>query len=420
MITKPRGTADIILGDVFKWRHIEGIFRQLCQEYNYHEVRTPIFEYTELFERGVGDTTDIVEKEMYTFLDRGGRSITLRPEGTASVVRAYLDNKLSSGLQPVKLWYYGPMFRYDRPQAGRFRQFHQLGAEVIGSEDPATDAELIAMLMSFYARLGLSNLRLDINSVGCPICRAELKIKLQDFFRPHMDRLCHHCQGRIDRNPLRILDCKVEACKTIGKDAPTTLDCLCRDCEDHFIKVKDHLNQINIPYNINGRMVRGLDYYTKTAFEIAAPEIGAQSAIGGGGRYDGLVESIGGNSTPGVGYALGVERILLAMENQKIAIPEEPALDVFIASADEQGSSMAFSLLETIRNKGISGDKDYLGRSLKSQMKHAGKTGCSLVVILGGQELSRGVAAVKDMRDGRQIELSVDKISEEIIKILGK
>jgi histidyl-tRNA synthetase len=276
------------------------------------------------------------------------------------------------------------------------------------------------MLMNFYSRLGLSNLILEINSVGCPVCRAELKIKLQDFFRPQIEKLCHNCNGRIDRNPLRILDCKVESCKIAGKDAPTTLDCLCRDCEDHFTKVKAYLNQINISYKINGRMVRGLDYYTKTAFEIVAQGIGAQSSIGGGGRYDGLVESIGGNSTPGVGYALGLERILLAMENQGIAFPEEKGLDVFIASADEQGNNVAFSLLETIRNEGISGDKDYLGRSLKAQMKHAGKSGCILVVILGGQELSRGVAAVKDMRDGRQIELSIDTLPGEIIKILGK
>lgn len=420
MITnRPRGTSDIFLEEAGQWRYVEDIFRQVCQEYNYHEMRTPVFEHTELFERGVGDTTDIVEKEMYTFLDRGERSITLRPEGTAPVVRAYLDNKLSSKPQPVKLWYYGPMFRYDRPQAGRFRQFHQLGAEVIGTNEPTVDAELIVMLMDFYGRLGLKGLELHINSVGCPKCRAELRVKLQEFFEPKQDQLCNHCRGRLSRNPLRILDCKVESCQSLGKDAPTTLDCLCQECKDHFDKVRHNLDLLMIPYIVNSRLVRGLDYYTHTAFEIIAPEIGAQSSIGGGGRYNGLVESIGGPGTPGVGYALGLERILLTMESQGVSFPESGRIDVFIASADEYGVEKSFPVLSAVRSQGLSADKDYLGRSLKAQMKYAGKLGSRFVVILGEQELSRGVAAVKDMNDGSQFELSLDNIPEEIKKIIA-
>ncbi len=419
MITnRPRGTADILLEDAVRWRYIEDIFRQVCREYNYHEIRTPIFEHTELFERGVGDTTDIVEKEMYTFQDRGGRSITLRPEGTAPVVRAYLDNNLQSGPQPVKLWYCGPMFRYDRPQAGRFRQFHQLGAEVIGTNDPAVDSELIAMLMDFYGRLGLKGLELHINSVGCPKCRAELRAKLQEFFGPKQDKLCKHCRGRIGRNPLRVLDCKVEACQSLGKDAPTTLDCLCRDCQDHFDKVKHYLDLLEIPYIINSRLVRGLDYYTHTAFEIIAREIGAQSSIGGGGRYNGLVESIGGPEVPGVGYALGLERIILALESQGVPFPETGGLDVFIATADQSGAEKSFAVLSSIRAQGLSADKDYLGRSLKAQMKYAGKLGSRFVVILGEQELSKGVAAVKDMSNGNQFELPVEDIAGALKKIV--
>ncbi len=418
LTNRPRGTADILLDEANRWRYVEKIFQKVCCEYNYLEIRTPIFEHTELFERGVGDTTDIVEKEMYTFFDRGNRSITLRPEGTAPAVRAYLENKLSSGPQPVKLWYCGPMFRYDRPQAGRLRQFHQLGAEVIGSDDPAVDAELMIMLMDFYDRLGLKDLELQINSVGCPNCRNELWTKLQDYFKPVQDKLCNNCRSRMHKNPLRILDCKVETCGAVGRNAPTTLDYLCQSCNEHFIKVQNYLEQAEVRYIINNRLVRGLDDYTHTAFEISAPEIGAQSSIGGGGRYNGLVKSIGGPAVPGVGYALGFERILLAMEKQNISGITAAGPSVFIAVADEAGSNSAFAVMKSLRSKGISADKDYMGRSLKAQMKYAGKIGCRFVIILGAQELSKGVAAVKDMHSGNQFELSAERIAEEIEKII--
>ncbi|MCL6612551.1 MAG: histidine--tRNA ligase [Peptococcaceae bacterium] len=417
MITaRPRGTADVLPDDAGRWRHVEETFRQICREYNYQEIRTPVFEHTELFERGVGDTTDIVEKEMYTFRDRGDRSVTLRPEGTAPVARAYLENRLNAGPQPVKLYYTGPMFRYDRPQAGRYRQFHQLGAEVLGSDDPAVDAELIAMAMDFYGRLGLRDLDLHINSVGCPRCRSELRLRLREFFRPVHDKLCVNCRGRLDKNPLRVLDCKVERCDELAGNAPTTIDCLCPDCEKHFGRVKACLEGLGIPFTVNGRLVRGLDYYTHTAFEVMVPDIGAQSSIGGGGRYNGLVEALGGPPTPGVGYALGVERIILTMERQGAPFPARNRPDVFVAAADPSGEEKAFGVLFALRAEGLSADKDYLGRSLKAQMKLAGRIGCRFVVILGGDELKRGAAAVRDMAGGSQVELRLEGLSREIKK----
>ncbi len=416
--TRPRGTADVLPEDAGRWRLVEDTFRQICREYNYGEIRTPVFEHTELFERGVGDTTDIVEKEMYTFRDRGDRSVTLRPEGTAPVVRAYLENSLNAGPQPVKLYYTGPMFRYDRPQAGRYRQFHQLGAEVLGSDDPAADAELIAMVMDFYGRLGLKGLELHINSVGCPCCRAVLRTKLQDFFQPVREALCANCRGRLIKNPLRVLDCKVERCGGLAKGAPTTIDCLCRDCGDHFGRVKKYLDGLGIPYTVNGKLVRGLDYYTQTAFEVMAPDIGAQSSIGGGGRYNGLVEAIGGPPTPGVGYALGVERIILTMERQGVTFPARNRPDVFVAAADPSGEEKTLNALFALRAEGLSADRDYLGRSLKAQMKFAGKLGCRFVVILGGDEIKRGTAAVRDMAGGSQFELPLDHLPREIKKII--
>ncbi|MFZ5647921.1 MAG: histidine--tRNA ligase [Bacillota bacterium] len=414
--TRPRGTADILPEDAGRWRYVEDMFRKICLEYNYLEIRTPIFEHTELFERGVGDTTDIVEKEMYTFLDRGERSVSLRPEGTAPVVRAFLENSLYSGPQPVKLYYMGPMFRYDKPQAGRYRQFHQLGVEVLGSPHPAVDAELIAMVMDFYGRLGLKDLELHINSVGCPGCRSVLRQELLDFFRPRLDKLCKNCSGRYGRNPLRILDCKEKTCREISTSAPTTLDCLCPECERHFSLVKEYLDSLGVTYQVDNRLVRGLDYYTHTAFEIMTPDIGSQSSIGGGGRYNGLIEACGGPAVPGVGYALGMERILLAMKSQEAYLPAVDRPDVFVVSAGPGCEKEAFKLLYHLRRGGLSADMDYMGRSLKAQMKFAGKTGCRYVVILGGDELKRKAAGVKDMTSGSQVEMPLDNLAEEIKK----
>ncbi|MFZ5645689.1 MAG: histidine--tRNA ligase [Bacillota bacterium] len=414
--TRPRGTADILPEEAAAWRYVEDTFRQICLEYNYEEIRTPIFEHTELFERGVGDTTDIVEKEMYTFRDRKDRSISLRPEGTASVVRAYLENNLYAGPQPVKVFYMGPMFRYDKPQAGRYRQFHQLGAEVLGSPLPSADAELIAMTMEFYGRLGLKGLELHINSVGCPKCRSELRVRLQEYLKPKLQDLCINCKGRYDRNPLRILDCKEQKCADISTGAPTTLDCLCPECESHFNSVKGYLDSLGVAYLINRRLVRGLDYYTHSAFEIMSSDIGAQSSIGGGGRYNGLIETIGGQPTPGVGFALGMERILLTMKGQGLQLPSGNRPDVFVVNADPGSEKDTFKVLFSLRKGGLIADKDFLGRSMKAQMKYAGKTGCRFVVIIGENELMRGVAAVKDMTAGSQTEIPLEGLAEDIKK----
>lgn len=410
LTTRPRGTNDILPGEVEKWQYLESQIRLICSEYGYTEIRTPIFEHTELFMRGVGDTTDIVEKEMYTFIDRGERSITLRPEGTASAVRAYLEDKLYAGPQPVKLYYTGPMFRYDRPQAGRFRQFHQFGVEVLGSNDPAVDAEVMAMAMDFYQRLGLQNLELHINSVGCPGCRPVLRRELQNFFRPSLENLCKNCQDRLNKNPLRILDCKETRCGEIGANAPTTIDCLCESCSEHFGQVKKHLELLDIPYVVDRRLVRGLDYYTHTAFEIIATGIGAQSSIGGGGRYNGLVETCGGSPTPGIGYALGLERIILSMEQQRVAIPSAPGPDVFVVTAGLAAADEAFKMLFKFRFAGFSADKDYLNRSLKAQMKYAGKIGARYAVIIGEEELKRGVVLVRDMGAGEQKAVTISEV----------
>jgi len=415
LTTKPRGTNDILPGEVEKWHYIESVIRDICRIYGYREVRTPIFEHTELFQRGVGETTDIVEKEMYTFKDRGDRSITLRPEGTAAVVRSYLENKLYSGPQPVKQYYLGPMFRYDRPQAGRYRQFHQFGVEVLGTHSPGIDAEVIAMAMDFYQRIGLKNLELHINSLGCPHCRVQLREKLQTFFKPNLDKLCPNCQGRLERNPLRILDCKSAVCKEVAQGAPTTLDCLCQDCEEFFAQVKTQLDILGVDYVVDPNLVRGLDYYTHTAFEIMAQGIGAQSSIGGGGRYNGLVQDCGGPETPGIGYALGIERILLVMEQQSIDFPAIWRPDVFVVTAGEHTEQSAVKFLASVRKAGFTADKDYNGRSLKAQMKYAGKIQARYTAIIGENEVDNGTVVLKNMESSEQSEVQIEKA----IEVLG-
>lgn len=415
MITKPRGTNDIIPAEMDIWHFIESAFRQVCGEYGYLEIRTPIFEHTDLFLRGVGDTTDIVDKEMYTFLDRGNRSLTLRPEGTAPTVRAFLENKLHTGPQPVKLFYWGPMFRYDRPQAGRYRQFHQCGVEVFGAADPAVDAEVIMMSMDYYRRLGLKNLTLHINSVGCPRCRPILHQRLREYFAPRLADLCHNCQTRYDRNPLRLLDCKICEDKHAA-EAPTTISCLCDNCREHFSAVKHHLDLLDLSYHVDNRLVRGLDYYTNTAFEITASHIGAQSSIGGGGRYDGLAEVCGGPPTPGIGYALGLERIILTMQEQSCPVPAPQRTSVFVINAGQEAEEAAFQLLFKIRQAGISADKDYLNRSLKAQMKYAGRTKARFVVILGADELAQGAALVRDMDAQEQNQIALNELIDYLRK----
>jgi histidyl-tRNA synthetase len=400
---------------VEKWHYIEEKVRKVCKIYGYREVRTPVFEHTELFSRGVGDTTDIVEKEMYTFFDRSQRSITLRPEGTAPTVRAFLEHKLYAEPQPTKLYYLGPMFRYDKPQAGRFRQFHQFGIELFGTDHPSSDAEVIGLAMDFYRSLGLTKLEVHLNSVGCPVCRKEHKVKLQEFLQDKLTGLCQNCQGRFDRNPIRILDCKSESCRELTVGAPNTTNCLCENCHTHFDQVQKYLTQIGINYILDESLVRGLDYYTNTAFEIIYRGIGAQSAIGGGGRYNGLVEQIGGQRVPGIGFGLGLERLLMTLEHQSITIPIEEKTDVFVITLGEKADEAGFSLMTKLRRAGIRVDKDYLGKNLKGQLKQANRLAADFCIIIGDDELDKGMAVVKQMESGEQQELKLDVIEEYLI-----
>lgn len=411
MLTKrPRGTNDFLPEDTAKWQYLENMLRGICRQFGYAELRTPIFEETALFLRGVGDTTDIVQKEMYTFEDAGGRSLTLRPENTASAVRAYVENKLFAGQQPVRLFYMGPMFRYERPQAGRFRQFHQFGVECFGAASPAADAEVIALAWEFYRRLGLQGLELNLNSVGCPNCRPAYRQTLQDFLRPHLAELCPTCQERFEKNPLRILDCKNPQCQQFLQGAPTTLDALCDDCREHFAAVQDYLQAAAIPYRLNTKLVRGLDYYTNTAFEILLSDIGAQSAVCGGGRYNGLVEELGGKPAPGVGFALGMERVFSALNAQEIELPAAPGMDVFVAVLDKQAQTQAFQLACELRSQGLAVGYDTLERSLKAQLKYADSQKAAYVLLVGGDELTRGRVALRDMQSSEQIELPLAEV----------
>ena len=418
LTSRPKGTNDILPGEVSKWHYLETVIREICREYGYSEVRTPVFEHTELFSRGVGDTTDVVEKEMYTFEDKGRRSISLRPEQTACVVRAYVENKLYALPQPVKVFYAGPMFRYANVQAGRYRQFHQFGVEALGSKDPAVDAEVITMAMDFYGRLGLRDLELHINSVGCPNCRPVHREKLQSYLTSRIEDLCKLCQSRFDRNPMRILDCKEEKCRELSREAPTTTDCLCGECAAHFEQVKKHLDDVGVKYIIDNRLVRGLDYYTNTAFEIMASDIGAQSSIGGGGRYDSLIAQVGGPETPGIGYALGIERIIATMERQGLEFPAEGQLDVFIASLGEKARQEAFKLVHNLRRAGLAAEIDLMGRSLKAQMKFANRFETAYTVILGETEIEKKAAVVRDMTSGEQQETPLNGVVEYLLKQL--
>lgn len=412
-INAPRGTNDILPPLSLKWQYIEEKARDLMARYNYQEIRTPIFEYTELFQRGIGETTDVVEKEMYTFTDKSGRSITLRPEGTAGIVRAYLENKLYGQMQPLKLYYIGPMFRYERPQAGRFRQFHQFGVEAFGSNDPALDAEVIVLGVNYLKELGLENLDIYINSIGCPDCRKEYFKDLQEYFNQYRQELCEDCQSRIDRNPMRVLDCKVDNSKEIISNAPSILDYLCADCQEHFARVKDYLSVLGLDYTIDARMVRGLDYYTNTVFEIKYSGLGAQDTILAGGRYNGLAEEIGGKSIPGIGFAAGMERLLLTLEKEKVDLPESSELDIYLVTIGEEARKEAIKLLYQLRNKGYRVETDYLERGMKSQLKAADRLMVKYAIILGDDELAQGKAIIKNMQTGEQEEIALEKILEE-------
>ena len=409
-INRPRGTNDFLPQETSKWQKVENILRRLCRLYGFEEIRTPIFEETELFARGVGNTSDIVQKEMYVFQDMGGRSLALRPEGTASVARAILENKMQALTPPLKLYYLGPMFRSERPQAGRYHQFHQFGLEIFGSNSYLADAEVISFAWDFYTSLGLNDLDLRLNSVGCPKCRPLHRSALQEFLAPKKEQLCTTCRERFERNPLRILDCKSPDCQKLSEGAPVMLNQICPECQEHFHKVRQSLDKAGIPYILDDRLVRGLDYYTKTAFEIQIPAIGAQSAVCGGGRYDGLIEEFGGPTIPGVGFALGMERIFLAMKAQGLSYEEKPALDIFIATMGEEACDKAFTLAQELRQKGQSVQQDLLNRSLKSQLKTADKLGAKYVILIGEEELQSGSYQVRDMAESRQELVAAEDI----------
>ena len=410
----PRGTKDILPDTVGDWNYVEGEIRELCRRFGYREIRTPIFEHTELFQRGIGEGTDVVDKEMYTFTDRGERSITLRPENTASAVRAYLQNKLYAQSNLVKLFYIGSMFRYDRPQAGRMREFHQFGVEALGEANPAVDAEVILLAMNLLEGLGLKNLELSINSVGCPKCRSKYRTMLQDFFRDKLEDLCEDCRSRFERSPLRILDCKKDSDKPYMADAPKITDCLCEECADHFAKLKELLTSAGISFTHDPRLVRGLDYYTKTAFEIKYPPLGAQSAVAGGGRYDGLIEEMGGNPTPAVGFATGLERLLLALESQNLLPEKNRSVDAYVVALGEAAQAEGFKLLNSLRQQGLSAAMDFAGRSMKAQMKQANKLGAKYSVILGEDEIAEGVVMLRSMEDSSQAKVPMNQVAEKI------
>ena len=408
-IKAPRGVRDILPEESWKWAFVLKTASEVAQDFNYREVHLPIFEQTELFARGVGDTTDIVEKEMYTFEDRGGRSLTLRPELSASMVRAYLENRMDQRSQPVKLWSAGPMFRYERPQKGRYRQFWQLDFEAIGSQDPYVDVEVIALSVELFRRLGMKGLDVVINSVGCPMCRPVHKEALQSFLKPHLSELCPTCQDRYNRNPLRILDCKNPTCRAITDNAPDTISYLCPECKEHFEGLKAGLDALGLHYSIDNRLVRGLDYYTKTAYEVLSGELGAQNAVCGGGRYDNLAEAIGGKHTPGVGFAAGLERIVLTMEQQGCSFGKELALEVFVVAVGDIERKEALKLMHEFRKAGISADMDFNGKSFRAQLKVANQMGAPIVCILGEEELKAGKVSIKDMETGQQVEVPLEE-----------
>ncbi len=413
-IKVPKGTQDILPEDISKWYYIEDMIKEILNKYGYKEIRTPFFEYTDLFVRGIGESTDIVTKEMFTFPDRKGRSLTLRPEMTAPVVRAYLENKMDRASQVVKLFYIGPMFRCEKPQAGRFRQFNQFGIEVIGTKSPEVDAEVIIAALEIYKKLGLEKLEVLLNSVGCKKCRAVYVQKLKEFIKDKKDFLCSECINRYKINPLRVLDCKKDNCQKIIKTAPIITDYLCNECKQHFTEVKSYLDDLKIKYYVEPRLVRGLDYYTKTAFEIVSGELGAQNAIGGGGRYDDLVEELGGKPTPAVGFAAGIERMIIVMNQQKIGWPKNKGLDIFVAKVSEINTDIAFKLLQKIRNAGFSADMNYSAKSLKSQMRIAHKIGAKYTMIIGEEELSKNMVTLRNMKTKEQKEVEIDNLINEL------
>lgn len=405
-IQAPKGTKDLLPQNSYKWIYLEKMLREIAGTYGCREIRTPIFEHTELFIRGVGETTDVVQKEMYTFEDKGGRSVTLKPEGTAPAVRAFIENSLFNEVQPTKMFYFTPVFRYENVQKGRLRQHHQFGVEVFGSKDASLDTELISLAMRVYETLGVKGLELNINNIGCPDCRPKYNEALKAFLKENYDDLCETCKTRFDKNPLRILDCKSEKCKSITKNAPTILEYLCDDCNNHFDDLKKYLTAMNISYKIDPRIVRGLDYYTKTVFEIINKDI----TVCGGGRYDNLIQQVGGPSMPAVGFGMGLERLNMTLEEEGIEIPKEPYVELYIASMDSNSKVEAVKLAYNLRKAGIKVEIDHMGKSVKAQMKYANKVEALYSLVLGESEVLDRGAKLKRMSDGEQFEINLDDI----------
>lgn len=414
MINIPKGTKDVVPKESYKWHYIEKIVRQVAENFCVNEIRTPTFEHTELFLRGVGDTTDIVNKEMYTFLDKGERSITLKPEGTACVARAFIENSLYALPQPTKMYYITPVFRYEKPQNGRLREHHQFGVEYYGSDSPMADIEVMLIAKSIFDKLGVNNIRLNINSIGCPECRKKYNQALKEFLKNNFDNLCQTCKDRFDKNPLRILDCKEDKCKALLVNAPKVLDYLCEDCKEHHKAVCDGLSNLGIDFVVNPQIVRGLDYYTRTVFEFVSNNIGAQGTVCGGGRYNGLVEQVGGNPCPAVGFGMGLERLMIMLENLGLPCGEPNKIDLYVAPICDKGREVVLRFVTDLRQRRLNVEQDLMARSAKAQMKYANKLGAKFVAILGEDELAQNSCSLKNMDNGESAIVKLDKVFEII------
>lgn len=414
LITKKiKGTEDVLPKQSYRWQFVENIMREEAAKFGFKEIRTPVFEHTELFARGVGQTTDVVQKEMYTFETKGKESVTLRPEGTAGAARAILEHSLTNEGLPIKAYYLTSCYRYEKPQAGRLREFHQFGIEEYGTSSPLADAEVISLADSIFKRLQIRDLHLEINSIGCPSCRAEYHKALKEYFEEYKGELCETCLTRLDKNPMRILDCKSPVCSKIAENAPKIVDYLCEECQSHFEQVQKFLNTAKIDYKINPTIVRGLDYYTKTVFEFVSDAIGSQGTVCGGGRYDGLIEELGGQHLPSLGYAMGIERLLMVMENQGIEIPTPDTCALYIAGLGDNAQVKAFELVQSVREFGLYAETDVVGRGLRPQMKYADKIGAQFSMVIGDNEIEQGVAKVKNMTTGEQTEIAIDETFAE-------
>lgn len=408
-IKRPKGTQDITPAEIYKWHTVERVAAETAEQFGFREIRIPTFEDTSLFVRGVGDTTDVVQKEMYTVSATGDSTFTLRPEGTAGTIRAIIENGILNDGFPQKVFYILSCFRHEKPQAGRLREFHQFGCEMIGTKSARADADIIALAKSVIDRMGLKNIQLNINSIGCPECRAKYHKALVEYFTPHKDELCETCQERLTKNPMRIIDCKSPICSAIAKDAPVILDYLCDECKAHFEELQKNLKAMGIDYSINPKIVRGLDYYTKTVFEFITTDIGAQGTVCGGGRYDGLIEMLGGAATPALGFGMGLERLILTMQSQGVEFEEPSGCEIYIAPMGERAATAAASLIASLREDGFYAEYDLVGRSLKAQMKYADKIGAKFVVVLGDNELDEKKVNVKNMTTGEQTSLPLDE-----------